>query len=273
MTIDAGRDRRGGVAMSGELPEHGAGRPGARGRVGDQRRQERRRVALRRRGEEARRREKDIDRVAFFSDAIFAIAITLLVLRISVPPRGIPLGPALAERWPSFLAFVISFWVIGRYWLMHHRLFRFVRDYDTPYIGINLFLMLCICFLPYPTDLLALHQEDPLSVVLYAGTVIVTGLASQVLWTYARRHDFLDDDLTAGEFLASRIRGLVVICVFAVSIPLAFVDTTVAMLFWAGNVLQGPAERLVMRRRAKGAPAGRGVGRTARRPAGGDGAA
>jgi uncharacterized membrane protein len=264
MTSDAGRDRRGGVRMLGEFPEHGAGRPGARGRAGDQRRLEQRRNAVGRRREEARRREKDIDRVAFFSDAIFAIAITLLVLRISVPARGIELGPALAERWPSFLAFVISFWVIGRYWLMHHRLFRFVRDYDTLYIGINLFLMLCICFLPYPTDLLALHQEDPLSVVLYAGTVVVTGLASQALWTYARRHDFLDHDLTTDEFLASRVRGLLVIAVFAVSIPLAFVDTTVAMLFWAANALQVPVEHLVMRRRAKSAKAVRGPRRTAR---------
>jgi uncharacterized membrane protein len=237
--------------MSEELPEHLAGRSGARGRAGDQRRLERRRDATRRRVEEARRREKDIDRVAFFSDANFAIAITLLVLRISVPPRGVPLGPALAARWPSFLAFVISFWVIGRYWLMHHRLFRFVRDYDTPFIMIDLFLMLCICFLPYPTELLALHQQDPLSVVLYAGTVVTLGLTSQAMWMYARRHSFLDAGLTKAELVASRVRGLVVIGVFAVSIPLAFVDTTVAMLFWTANALQGPVMRLAGRRRRK----------------------
>jgi uncharacterized membrane protein len=138
---------------------------------------------------------------------------------------------------------------------------------------INLFLMFCICFLPYPTDLLALHQEDALSVVLYAGTVVVVGLASQALWTYARRHDFLDKDLTSDEFLASRIRGLVVIGVFAVSIPLAFVDTTVAMLFWTANVLQAPVDQLVMRRRAKSSKAARGARRTTREPVEGETAA
>lgn len=228
-----------------------AGRPGARGRAGDRRRLASWRAAAQRREETARRVEKDVDRVAFFSDAIFAIAITLLVLRISVPPKSAALGPALVDIWPSFLVFVISFWVIGRYWLMHHRLFRYVRGYDNRFIGIDLFLMLCICFVPYPTELLGSHQQEPLSVVLYAGTVIVTGLASYSLWWYAARHGFLDDEVTPSQIRAARNRSLVILAVFAISIPVAYVDTTAAMFVWLGSVLQRPVEGLLTRRARK----------------------
>ncbi|MBM3147244.1 MAG: DUF1211 domain-containing protein, partial [Actinobacteria bacterium] len=82
-----------------------------------------------RRAEIERRVEKDIDRVAFCSDAIFAIAITLLVLRISVPPLSVDLSQGLIRRLPSFLMYVVSFYVIGVYSLKHHGMFRYIRGY------------------------------------------------------------------------------------------------------------------------------------------------
>lgn len=204
-----------------------------------------RETGILRRAEIDRRAEKDLDRLAFFSDAIFAIAITLLVLRISVPAPGADLGQALIDRWPSFLMYVVSFYVIGQYWMKHHRMFRYIRRYDQRLMTLDLFLMLCIAFLPYPTELLGRHSTETVSVVFYAGTVVVTGLASTALWWYAGRHGFLDDELGAAQIRAFTRRGLIMLSVFVISIPLAFVDPTVATLTWAGGILMHPVDRLL----------------------------
>ncbi len=185
--------------------------------------------------------EKDVDRVAFFSDAIFAIAITLLVLRISVPSASESLGEALAERGTSFLLFVISFWVIGRFWVSHHRMFRYVRGYDNWFINLDLFLMLGICFLPYPTELLGLHQMQPLAVAVYAGSVIVCSGTMWVLWWYARRKGFLSADIASADTGHTPSHSLPLMVVFGISVPLAYVDTTLAMYFWLASI---PAQRL-----------------------------
>lgn len=206
------------------------------------------RTEARRRAEKERRREKEIDRVAFFSDAIFAIAITLLVLRISIPAAGDDLGQALLARRSSFLMFVISFWVIGQYWLAHHRMFRYIRGYDHTLIMLDLFLMMCIAFLPYPTELLGRHSAEPLAVVLYAATVLVTGLTTTGVWWYAARRGFLDDELTPTQVTYFIRRGLLIQSVFLVSIPLAFVDTTVAMFFWLTLLLVRPVDRYLRRK-------------------------
>lgn len=206
------------------------------------------RTEERRRAERERRREKEIDRVAFFSDAIFAIAITLLVLRISIPALGEDLGQALLDRWSSFLMFVISFWVIGQYWLVHHRMFRYIRGYDHTLIMLDLFLMMCIAFLPYPTELLGRHSDEPLAVVMYAASVFVTGLTTTGLWWYAAHRGFLDDELTGRQVTYFIRRGLLIQSVFLISIPLAFVDTSVAMFFWLTLALLRPIDRLLRRR-------------------------
>ncbi len=202
-----------------------------------------------RRAEIERRVEKDIDRVAFFSDAIFAIAITLLVLRISVPPLSEGLSEGLIRRLPSFLMYVVSFYVIGVFWLKHHKTFRYIRAYDHRLITLDLFLMMCIAFLPYPTELLGRHSTQVVAVVLYAATVVVTGVASTGIWWYAARKGFLDDELSREEIRAFTRSGLLQHGVFLISIPLAFIDPTVAMVFWASGVAIRPIDRYVARRR------------------------
>ena len=220
---------------------------GSRRRTGDLRRLEERRLAKLRCDEVERRREKDIDRVAFFSDAVFAIAITLLVLRITMPPVGEDLGQALLERGTSFLMYAISFWVIGQYWLTHHRMFRYIRGYDTRLIVMNLFLMLCIAFLPYPTELLGRDSSETIAVVFYAAAVAVTGLASTSIWWYAGSRGYLDDELSARQIRRYTFIGLYTLAVFLVSIPLAFIDPGVAMWFWLAVALSHSVERLVAR--------------------------
>jgi uncharacterized membrane protein len=129
-----------------------------------------------------------VERVAFFSDAVFAIAITLLVIEITVPEgdmTGAQLTHELGRLGPKFFSFGLSFWVIGRLWISHHVTFQYLRRWDMPMLWINLFWLACIVFLPFPTAVLGNHIALPGAARLYAATVTVTGLASTLLWWYA----------------------------------------------------------------------------------------
>ncbi len=103
--------------------------------------------------------ENETGRVEAFSDGVFAIAITLLILEIRVPPSATDaaLGQELLHIWPSFLAFLASFMAIGVMWLNHHRLFTLIQKCDDGLIALNLLLLLGITWIPFPTALLAEH--------------------------------------------------------------------------------------------------------------------
>ena len=99
-------------------------------------------------GEQELTEGKALERLIFFSDAIFAIAMTLLVLDIPRPRSGADLTTFLTTHDGKFIAFFISFWVIALFWLGHHRLFRYVRHYDHGLLMLNLGLLFCVAFLP-----------------------------------------------------------------------------------------------------------------------------
>jgi uncharacterized membrane protein len=126
-----------------------------------------------------------VERVAFFSDAVFAIAITLLVIELTVPEGELTepqLTHELGRLGPKFFSFGLSFWVIGRFWVGHHLTFQYLRRWNLPMLWINLLLLVCIAFLPFPTAVLGNHLDLPVAVRLYAASVTVTGLASTLLW-------------------------------------------------------------------------------------------
>lgn len=141
--------------------------------------------------------QNETARVEAFSDGVFAIAITLLILEIRVPEaeHG-ALGTALAHLWPSYLAFLASFMTIGVMWLNHHRLFTRIRRCDDGLIALNLLLLLGITWLPFPTGLLAEHLRGPgerVAGVVYAGSFVVIAIAFNLLWRYAVRANAVDE--------------------------------------------------------------------------------
>jgi uncharacterized membrane protein len=147
------------------------------------------------------------NRVEAFSDGVLAIAITLLILEISVPhTKGDDLLDALAHQWPSYAAYVVSFLTIGIMWVNHHALFDHVLAVDRGLLFVNLFLLLAIAFLPFPTALLAAYVRSPdggrVAAVIYCLTLLVVGLGFLALWSYLRRHpevrkpELTDDDIT-----------------------------------------------------------------------------
>lgn len=128
-------------------------------------------------------------RVEAFSDGVFAIAITLLILEIKVPvPSATPLSLQLLRQWPSYLSFVISFAFIGIMWMNHHRLFTHIRKCDDMLLVLNLLLLLGVTAVPFPTAVMAAHLRQPgarMAVLLYNGTYVFIAICFNLLWRYA----------------------------------------------------------------------------------------
>jgi uncharacterized membrane protein len=136
----------------------------------------------------------DVERIAFFSDAVFAIAITLLVVELAVPKGpASELGDALRDLGPKLFAFVLSFLVIGQFWMAHHRVFRHVRRYDLGLVWLNLLYLLGVAFLPFPTALLGSYFESRLVGVFYGMSLFVPSALGALLWFYADRRRLVED--------------------------------------------------------------------------------
>ena len=164
----------------------------------------------------------DTARLEAFSDGVFAIAITLLVLELSVPEEDFDdLLSGIADQWPSYLAYLTSFATIGGVWLVHHAIFRRTRYADPWLVGANLVLLLVVSFLPFPTKLVAeaIHSAsaERIAVLFYGGTLlvislIVTGIARYV----AGRETLLADGVRGEDVLAATSQGEPSIAFYAV---------------------------------------------------------
>jgi len=134
---------------------------------------------------------KETGRVEAFSDGVFAVAITLLVLNIQAPPNALGDGELrdfLLSKGPTYLAFVTSFATVGIMWINHHRLFNHIKRTDTILLLLNLLLLMAIVFVPFPTALLAQSITSPdqhLSALFYSGTFVVLAILFNLLWRYA----------------------------------------------------------------------------------------
>jgi TMEM175 potassium channel family protein len=142
-------------------------------------------------------------RIEAFSDGVFAIAITLLILEIKVPqPAAGPLAGQLLRQWPSYISYVISFVFIGIMWINHHRLFNHIRRSDSGLMLLNLLLLLGVTFVPYPTSVLAAqlgHADQRLAALFFSGTYFFIAIFFNLLWRYAtssKRH-LVDTEMNA----------------------------------------------------------------------------
>ena len=190
-----------------------------------------------------------------FSDGLFAIAMTLLVVAVSVPALTDggdvdQLADALSDQESSYISFFISFAVIGRYWLAHHQFFSLLGGLDGMLIVINLVYLAFIAFLPFPTDLLGTYFENPLSVVLYACNVALISGLEVVLFRHAHRHGLLRRSMPEDVYRWGALLSLAPVVFFVLSVPLAFWGTTVAVASW---FLAIPFDRVAQRWKPEGA--------------------
>src|SRR5919204_3739632 len=132
-------------------------------------------------------------RVEAFSDGVFAIAITLLILEIKVPKtaEGDGLWQALGAQWPSYAAYVVSFLVIGIMWINHHQLFSYVAHVDRTLMFLNLLVLMVVAAVPWPTAVLAeyLREEDAshVAAAVYSLVMVVMAFTFQGLWWHLPR--------------------------------------------------------------------------------------
>jgi uncharacterized membrane protein len=175
-----------------------------------------------------------VARLEAFSDGVFAIAITLLVLDLNVPSpgslHGQPLIDALAHQWPAYFAYLVSFLVIGIIWINHHAMCALARRADRPALFANLFLLLTVSVIPYPTRMVAAyltarHSDASTAAALYSATMLTMGVAFTLLFRAFTRdaanlhHPVPPQALRA----ASRRFGLGGLC-YAATIGLAFLS-------------------------------------------------
>ncbi|MBK5218913.1 MAG: DUF1211 domain-containing protein [Thermoleophilia bacterium] len=187
------------------------------------------------RAQEAKRRdgnEIEFSRIVAFSDGVFAVAITLLALNLSIDtnlPKG-ELGQAIWDQRENFLAYAISFAVIGRFWLVHHRFFGEVTAFDGRLISLNMLYLAFIVLIPFGSQVLGEYGGQTTAVVVYAVNLSACVLVG--LWMVADAHRAGLTSIDAEAHRENRIRSIYIASVFLASIPVAFVLPTVAQLMW-----------------------------------------
>jgi uncharacterized membrane protein len=172
-------------------------------------------------------------RLEAFSDGVFAIAITLLVLEIKVPPPGTALGAELLQLWPFYLAYV----VIGAIWINHHAMFQHIVRVDGTLLLLNVLHLMPIAFLPFPTAVLAeaFHRgtDEPVAAAFYGGILTVIGIFVTTMWWYAaHEYRLLGTHLTAQEARQIGRRFLVGPIVYAIATAIALVVPWLALLLY-----------------------------------------
>jgi uncharacterized membrane protein len=180
----------------------------------------------------------DFARIVAFTDGVFAIAITLLVLSLEVPPdvTGSGLHDYLTDSWRQLFAYFLSFAVVGRFWISHHRVFSMLHDFDRRLMVLNLVYLSLIVLIPFPTELLGDYENVSDTVVLYAFVVGSAALLSWLMLRYSLRRGHVSAGAqaearwTSGRLLQPAI-------VFYVSIPIALVDPLIGQLAWLGLLL------------------------------------
>lgn len=175
-------------------------------------------------------------RTLAFSDGVIAVAITLLILEIRLPEEfgaftDAELWSALLALWPRFLAFLISFAVIGVYWLNHHRKFDLIVKSDAGLKWLNLLFLLTICVTPFVTAVIA-QNSGFVGTAIYAAVMMSCGVSLALLWAYAGRQGLIDPDCSREERWRVLVGTLVVPAIFAISVPLSFAHPDGAKLFW-----------------------------------------
>ncbi len=176
-------------------------------------------------------------RVEAFSDGVFAIAITLLILEIRLPGPGGPAGNAglwagLAALWPSFLAFLLSFFVILIMWINHHELMRLVRTVDYPFLFANGFLLLFVTFVPFPTAVLARNlatDRSAAAAAFYCGTFIPISLTWGLLFLTIVRRGLLRPQVHASTVARIRRAYTAGPAVYALATAVAFFRPVVGL--------------------------------------------
>ena len=186
--------------------------------------------------QDPRRRTRPIQRLEALSDGLFAVAITLLVLDLTVPATAHSerhLLAAIADQWPGYLGYVVSFSTVGALWLGHNAITDYLDRADTTILRLNLLVLLLISFLPFPTRLVADYVTksgaERVAVTIYGLTLLISVAVLSLLWRYALHAQLIRPDADDEEvsLLAKRLSpglgGYLVLVVVGLFVPIVAV--------------------------------------------------
>jgi uncharacterized membrane protein len=188
-------------------------------------------------GHQSKLDDRAVDRLVFFSDAVIAIIITLMVLEVRLPTlpehtSDAELLRALLDLWPKYRAVVLSFLVIGLFWTLHHRRFNWVRRVDGTLVWLDLVYLLVLACVPFATSLTSEHPGRT-STIVYAGVLGLASLLSAALWWHVgRRPEIAANAEASREMRLATLMSLVSTAVFALSIAAAFLRPDFAKYLW-----------------------------------------
>jgi uncharacterized membrane protein len=179
------------------------------------------------------------DRVVYFTDAVFAIAMTLLVVEIGVPDtiEGAAEDPAamlgaLGDKGPLIFAFFLGCYVIGSYWAAHHRFMTWLAAVDRGFVALTVVYLSFVALLPFPTGVLGEFGDNPISVVAFAVNMGAVSTMETVLFSHARRRRLFREELPEEVYRWAVRTSLLPVLLFALSLPVAFVRPWLAILIW-----------------------------------------
>jgi uncharacterized membrane protein len=208
---------------------------------------------------------RDATRLEAFSDGVFAIAITLLVLNLKVPPHELPEGEtlfqALGHEWATYEAFLVSFATVGVMWISHHRMFTNIRYVDHGLLVLNMLLLLGVTVVPFPTALLAAHRQDKAAAQIFCGGAVLIVLLFNLVWRYARLHPrLLRGDLAPGEIKRLDRTYVLALGLYCACFALSFFSVhasirsslALAVYFALPGKLKNPLPRLLASGAARG---------------------
>lgn len=183
---------------------------------------------------------RDASRVEAFSDAVIAIVLTLMaveLLQLGEVPSGRGLAEALGHEWPAYLAYVITFAIVGQVWLTHHNMWRYVVRVDQMLLVLNLLLLLFVAAIPFTADLLADNlrgsvADQRLTAALYVGAVLGEALFFNLSWWWARRRRLLHPDLDPRLARAVALRFLLGPVLYLVAFAFVFVDPVLSLCLY-----------------------------------------
>ncbi|MBV8694966.1 MAG: DUF1211 domain-containing protein [Chloroflexi bacterium] len=176
-------------------------------------------------------------RIEAFSDGVFAVAITLLVLNLQVPQIAASLVSSelifkLSDLWPKLVTYALSFVIVGIYWVAHHNTFHCIKHSDRNLLWLNILLLLCIVFIPFPTALLGQYPLQRISVVIYGGTLVITGLVLQLLWWYVTANHLLDNEINPHVVQLATRRNLMAPLIYLFAIGISFLSVQISLAFF-----------------------------------------
>jgi uncharacterized membrane protein len=189
--------------------------------------------------------EKETSRVEAFSDGVFAIALTLLILGIKVPDldnfsSGEKLYSALVNLWPSYFAFILSFAAVLIMWINHHGFFKYLKKIDTAFLFANGFLLLAVTFINFPTAVLARYfhsQAFNIASAFYCGSMVIISASFNLLWfSSAFRRKLVKDDIS--DELIIKIRNaywlgfFIYVVAFIISFFKPFLGLSICISLW-----------------------------------------